>query len=387
MQVRLTPVPRTAWDARPLEPGVVVDATPATTLHAALQAGMRKCPRAFQLSRDEPAPDWSAVLLDSSTLQPLERGSAFEPVSVCLDEQGRAVWHLDAKSVTFAHIARTIEAGLLHSRTDIVGYEFPEVGGNGRAYALFDLWQTFSPWLQEVGSAVLGYAVAEVLSVIKRRWRAWKARRASPGDVIDLISAMGQRPADLARALKIGESEAQILVGALAMPASGEVDVGTDVRAQVVSTILASRHVDWYVPFSNEQAERIAAANPSLHLRQDLVYWRRSEAGTWEYNDGLPDPVPQPSPDRQVPLFPLADKASLGSELRRLRKARGWTQQHVAGLAGVGSATISRIERGRWSDRSNSTVQRLSEALGVRAVMCLWPEDSIGQTPPRELVP
>jgi ribosome-binding protein aMBF1 (putative translation factor) len=55
---------------------------------------------------------------------------------------------------------------------------------------------------------------------------------------------------------------------------------------------------------------------------------------------------------------------TLGGALRRLRVARGITQEELAALVGMDSTYISRIERGRrgvqWL-----TVQRLLRALGA----------------------
>jgi transcriptional regulator with XRE-family HTH domain len=55
------------------------------------------------------------------------------------------------------------------------------------------------------------------------------------------------------------------------------------------------------------------------------------------------------------------------AQLRILRRRRGWTQQQLAAAAGVGEATIARLEAGRAEARP-STMTRIAQALGVRIV-------------------
>jgi transcriptional regulator with XRE-family HTH domain len=50
----------------------------------------------------------------------------------------------------------------------------------------------------------------------------------------------------------------------------------------------------------------------------------------------------------------------LGSALRRLREARGWTQSDLAELLGVDRTTVIRLEAGR-----NPAVRRLVDALSL----------------------
>ena len=53
------------------------------------------------------------------------------------------------------------------------------------------------------------------------------------------------------------------------------------------------------------------------------------------------------------------------NSLRRLREAAGLTQQDLAKLTGLTTATISYAETGRV-DPSLDTIKRLAEALGVQ---------------------
>ena len=61
------------------------------------------------------------------------------------------------------------------------------------------------------------------------------------------------------------------------------------------------------------------------------------------------------------------------AKLRTLRRRRGWTRVQLAQAAGLGEATIARIEAGTGRRRAGgppevrvSTMTRIAEALGVR---------------------
>ncbi len=61
----------------------------------------------------------------------------------------------------------------------------------------------------------------------------------------------------------------------------------------------------------------------------------------------------------------MMDEGTLASRLRRARKHRGWSQDHLALEASVGVATIRRAEGGQFEPRLE-TARRLATALGVR---------------------
>lgn len=88
----------------------------------------------------------------------------------------------------------------------------------------------------------------------------------------------------------------------------------------------------------------------------------------------LSESSPNVSDDRSPQHFPKSgdsristsdfDPASLGPEIRRLRKERGWKLQDLAARSGVSMSTLSRVETGRMSltvDRAHSLI----EALGL----------------------
>lgn len=54
----------------------------------------------------------------------------------------------------------------------------------------------------------------------------------------------------------------------------------------------------------------------------------------------------------------------IGDNIRRLRKAKGYTQEKLSEVSGVAQRQISRYERGRSSPRLN-IAKKLSIALGV----------------------
>lgn len=63
-------------------------------------------------------------------------------------------------------------------------------------------------------------------------------------------------------------------------------------------------------------------------------------------------------------LSPVRTSSSLGSVLRRARKARGLRLEDVALTAGVGIRFVSELERGKATARLGETL-RVIEALGI----------------------
>lgn len=56
--------------------------------------------------------------------------------------------------------------------------------------------------------------------------------------------------------------------------------------------------------------------------------------------------------------------AELGKEVARLRKERGWTQQHLGDLVQMGQSTVARLESGRVAEFGAGKLLRLLRALG-----------------------
>jgi transcriptional regulator with XRE-family HTH domain len=54
-----------------------------------------------------------------------------------------------------------------------------------------------------------------------------------------------------------------------------------------------------------------------------------------------------------------------GDEVRRLRLARGLSQEELAHRAGMSTKTVARIEKGSDHEHRGSTYRRLAEALDV----------------------
>jgi len=55
----------------------------------------------------------------------------------------------------------------------------------------------------------------------------------------------------------------------------------------------------------------------------------------------------------------------LGEKIRALREAREWTQEKLAGIVGMTSDHLSRIERGEATNPGIQTLMKIAEALGV----------------------
>lgn len=78
-------------------------------------------------------------------------------------------------------------------------------------------------------------------------------------------------------------------------------------------------------------------------------------------------PCPQVRSPRSLayhPMTPTPDD-TLGSFIRRARLERGWTQAHLAEIAGVRQAQISAYELGRARMPNPATLGRLDDAFGL----------------------
>jgi len=60
------------------------------------------------------------------------------------------------------------------------------------------------------------------------------------------------------------------------------------------------------------------------------------------------------------------DQVRFGLALRALRRRRVWTQEQLAGRAGVSRSAVQRIERGGVDDFTGRTIRRIAVALGAR---------------------
>jgi transcriptional regulator with XRE-family HTH domain len=67
----------------------------------------------------------------------------------------------------------------------------------------------------------------------------------------------------------------------------------------------------------------------------------------------------------------------LGEQVRRLRRARGWSQEELATRAHTSQAAIARLELGDV-DPKVSTLERLSTALGADLVISLRAPEPVG---------
>jgi transcriptional regulator with XRE-family HTH domain len=60
--------------------------------------------------------------------------------------------------------------------------------------------------------------------------------------------------------------------------------------------------------------------------------------------------------------------SDLGTEVARLRKAKGWTQKELGAMAGMGQSTLARFETGQVAEFGSRKLLRLLELLGRRLV-------------------
>ncbi len=64
---------------------------------------------------------------------------------------------------------------------------------------------------------------------------------------------------------------------------------------------------------------------------------------------------------------------NLRTNLKRLRLARGLTQEQLAEKAGMEYKYFQKVESGRWPGLQLRTVERLAKVLGVQAWELLCP--------------
>jgi ribosome-binding protein aMBF1 (putative translation factor) len=72
-------------------------------------------------------------------------------------------------------------------------------------------------------------------------------------------------------------------------------------------------------------------------------------------------PLPKPDADRTFPAVDYA-RASIARSIVRARAQAGWSQRHLAKMAGVRVETLCRIEKGRTTP-STATISRLARVL------------------------
>lgn len=84
---------------------------------------------------------------------------------------------------------------------------------------------------------------------------------------------------------------------------------------------------------------------------------------------------------------PPADDAAMGRRLRAVRRARGKSQVVIAGLAGISSGYLSRLENGLRSLDRLSLIVALAHALEIpptELVIDLWSGDNWTRTKDRD---
>lgn len=81
------------------------------------------------------------------------------------------------------------------------------------------------------------------------------------------------------------------------------------------------------------------------------------------------------------------DKAALGAVIRRLRKERGWTLEHLGDLTGTNTGNLSRLERGIHG-ASTDAYDRICTALGYTfAEVLAMSEGTTRQTAVASMIP
>src|SRR3984957_5439441 len=143
----------------------------------------------------------------------------------------------------------------------------------------------------------------------------------------------------------------------------------TTMRAMVVITSSSSGY--------QEGGARNSVAGASLQLIGGLTLIRglpmvSSRARSWPLPRGgsyrignSPGPTSQPGPRFRLPSVGMMDgPGTAGTGLRIARQTRGFSQQQLAGMAGVSRQAVSAVEAGH-SDPSLRVALALAQALGM----------------------
>lgn len=97
-------------------------------------------------------------------------------------------------------------------------------------------------------------------------------------------------------------------------------------------------------------------------------------------------PHPRATPQLTLPIArpTLPSVEQWHSEIAKLRRARGWTQEQLAVYAGLARTTVARLERSEYLFRSAqlSTLERVANALG-----CALSDLHRSMTTPRREIP
>lgn len=80
--------------------------------------------------------------------------------------------------------------------------------------------------------------------------------------------------------------------------------------------------------------------------------------------------IVEPKPQLQI-------DERLGTTLRELRQARGWSLSYTGEICGTSGANISKIENGRAREYSLQLLSRLGEAYGMKLYQLFASVDSI----------
>ena len=143
-------------------------------------------------------------------------------------------------------------------------------------------------------------------------------------------------------------------------------------RFYIYATKLLSRVKDPEVAFSYMKPKTFTSHWSEIKDRMAKDAWAKSQISRWQhvYAGIQKNPnVRHESRVRQI-QEPVTPQVQLASQIRMVRKERGWSQDDVARRLGVIQQYVSRIESGR-ENMTLATLQKVSKVLGRQVLIQL----------------
>jgi DNA-binding XRE family transcriptional regulator len=138
-------------------------------------------------------------------------------------------------------------------------------------------------------------------------------------------------------------------------------------RFYIYATKLLSRVQDPEIAFSYMPSRTFVSHWAEIKDRMVKDAWARQQVSRWQHVYAKIHKSPHVRQERRIRQIqePATPQVQLASQIRMVRKERGWSQNDVALRLGVIQQYVSRIESGR-ENMTLATLQKVSKVLGRR---------------------
>jgi hypothetical protein len=201
-----------------------------------------------------------------------------EGLPYVIQMDGTVLWRPACSEITLASLAQMRSEKILDVRDDTVYYVYNGGRGNGEGELLLHNWEAFIPWLQVIAGAVGSVILQEVVNCIKGSYRLWRARRATPEDLVEFILSrerwdvrvlahrLGRNAASVRRLLSgFGFVHERVVPQLYTFAPDAQAD-------GLIERIAVARHTLWYEALSPSEVARIARTY-HLYVPSDDDEW------------------------------------------------------------------------------------------------------------------